>query len=184
MYFVARFVTHPKRRNAERSPPSQDSSALATPNDMAHQNGTVDVEQAVAAIVAGPRAPILEPDGTILHCVSISQVCFKYGRMTVPPVVVLGAEGLTKPPCPNSGISSYSHTNPPPNWVKSQAMRVAPTGDMANFQAFLKNGWRDVPESERWWEEAMGGPIEEKRRANLEILESLKFGLERARTIY
>ncbi|KIK74397.1 hypothetical protein PAXRUDRAFT_836001 [Paxillus rubicundulus Ve08.2h10] len=184
MYFVARFVTHPKRRNANHSPPSQDTSTPATPNCVAHQNGTVDVEQAVTAVVAGPRAPILEPDGTILHCVSVSQMCFKYGRITMPPVVVLGVEGFTKPPCPNSGISSYSHTNPPPNWVKSQAVRVAPTGNMEKFQAFLKSGWRDVPERERWWEEAMGGPIEEKRQVNLEILESLRFGLERARTIY
>jgi hypothetical protein len=126
----------------------------------------------------------MEPDGAILHCVAVSLVCFKYGRITIPPAVVLGTEGYTKPPCPDSGMSAYSHANPPPNWVKSQAIRVAPTGNMANFQAFLKSGWRDVPESERWWEEALGGPVEEKRQANLEILESLKFGLERARSIY
>ncbi|KAF8837537.1 hypothetical protein BDN67DRAFT_972879 [Paxillus ammoniavirescens] len=183
IYLIARFVTCPKRRNASRTPPSQDSTP-ATPDGMAHQNGTADVERAVAAIVAGPRAPIMEPDGAILHCVAVSLVCFKYGRITTPPAVVLGTEGYSKPPCPNSCISAYSNANPPPNWVKSQAIRVAPTGNMANFQAFLKNGWRDVPESERWWEEALGGPVEEKRRANLEILESLKFGLDRARSIY
>ncbi|KIJ12451.1 hypothetical protein PAXINDRAFT_101242 [Paxillus involutus ATCC 200175] len=184
IYLVARFVTRPKCRNASRTPRSQDSTTPATPDGVAYQNGTADVEKAVAAIVAGPRAPIMEPDGAILHCVAVSLVCFKYGRITIPPAVVLGTEGYTKPPCPDSGMSAYSHANPPPNWVKSQAIRVAPTGNMANFQAFLKSGWRDVPESERWWEEALGGPVEEKRQANLGILESLKFGLERARSIY
>ncbi|KIK91758.1 hypothetical protein PAXRUDRAFT_830552 [Paxillus rubicundulus Ve08.2h10] len=184
IYLIARFVTRPKRRNVIDAPRSQDSTTPLTPDGVAHQNGTADVEKAVAAIVSGPRAPIMEPDGAILHCVAVSLLCFKYGRITIPPAVVLGAEGYTKPPCPDSCISSYSHANPPPNWVKSQAIRVAPTGNMPNFQAFLKSGWRDVPESERWWEKALGGPVEEKRRANLDILESLKSGLDHARSIY
>jgi hypothetical protein len=54
---------------------------------------------------------------------------------------------------------------------------------MDNFRAFYRGKWREVPEGERWWEDALGGSIEAKRRANLEILESLKLGLERARTL-
>ncbi|KIJ64173.1 hypothetical protein HYDPIDRAFT_187973 [Hydnomerulius pinastri MD-312] len=189
IYLIARYVTRPVGRNAKRSPstsasatPNQGISESATPNGV-EQNGTVDVEKAVNAIVGG-RTAILEPDGSILHCVAVSQICFKHGRITIPPAVVLGAEGFTKPPAPDSGISTYSRSNPPPSWAKSQAIRVAPLGSMSKFQAFLKGGWRDVPEGERWWEEALGGSIEEKRQANLEILESLKLGLERTRSIY
>ncbi|KAF9221589.1 hypothetical protein BS17DRAFT_785016 [Gyrodon lividus] len=183
LYLIARYVTRPKGRNANFSSKGRETCTLATPSDAVHQNSTGDIEKAVNAIVTGPRAPVLEPDGAILHCVAVSQVCFKHGRITNPPAVVLGAEGFTKPPFPDSGISSYSHINPPPNWVKSQAIRVAPVGNMSNFQTFLMGGWRGVPEGERWWEEALGGLIEEKRQANLEILDSLKLGLERARTM-
>ncbi|KAF9236535.1 hypothetical protein BU15DRAFT_49876 [Melanogaster broomeanus] len=177
MYILARFVTRPKGRNATRS-------TSATVNGGAQQNGTTEVEKAVDAIVGGTRVPVLEPDGAILHCVAVSQVCFKHGRITIPPAVILGCEGFTKPPCPDTGISSYSRASPPPNWAKSQAVRVAPAGSMSKFQAFLKGGWRDIPENERWWEDALGGPIEKKRKANLEILESLKLGLEGAKSIY
>ena len=48
-----------------------------------------------------PRAPIIEPDEAILHCGAVSQVCFKWGRITppptVPPTVVLTSDGFTKP---------------------------------------------------------------------------------------
>ena len=102
------------------------------------------------------------------------------GRITVPPAVVLASEGFTKPP---SDGGSYSHANPPPNWSKAQALRVPPHGSIDNFGAFLRGKWRDIPEGERWWEDALGGPIETKRQANLEMLESLKLGLEQTRTL-
>jgi hypothetical protein len=197
---VARYVTRRSRRHAiDRSP---QSSTPSTPNDVLTpvQNGSADVEHAVTAIINPDaigtentrRAPLLEPDGAILHCVAVSQICFKRDRITVPPAVVLASEGFTKP-CgdtdadsvdgASAGVRSYSHTNPPPNWIKSQLVRVPPHGSMDNFRAFYRGKWREVPEGERWWEDALGGSIEAKRRANLEILESLKLGLERARTL-
>ena len=196
---MARYVTRRSGRHTiDRSP---QSSSPSTPNGVLTfaQNGTADVEHAVAAIINpdanGPgntrRAPIVEPDGAILHCVAVSQICFKQGRITVPPAVVLASEGFTKPygdtdtdNVDSAGARSYSHTNPPPNWIKSQSVRVPPHGSMDNFRAFYRGKWREVPEGERWWEDALGGSIEAKRQANLEILESLKLGLERVRTLY
>jgi hypothetical protein len=54
---------------------------------------------------------------------------------------------------------------------------------MSTFTKFLKGGWRDVPEDERWWEDALDGPIEEQRKANLEILDPVRKGMEGARFI-
>jgi hypothetical protein len=34
----------------------------------------------------------------------------------------------------------------------------------------MRGGWRDVPEAERWWVGALGGIVEEQRRANVEGL--------------
>jgi len=41
------------------------------------------------------------------------------------------------------------------------------------MREFLKGGWRDVPEGQRWWDEALGGAIEEKRATRLEVIRSL-----------
>jgi hypothetical protein len=54
---------------------------------------------------------------------------------------------------------------------------------MNKFRTFLMGKWRDAPEGKRWWEDTLGGSIEGKRQANLEILESLKLGLERTQTL-
>ena len=47
---------------------------------------------------------------------------------------------------------------------------------------FLKGGWRDVPEEERWWEHAFAD-IAERNAANLEEVELLKRGMEGARQV-
>ena len=136
------------------------------------------------------RAPIVEPDGALLHCVAVSQLCFKWGRLTVPPAVVLASDGFTKPYCEAEGEGindpikgAYSRTHPPPNWLNSQSLRVPPQGSMDDFRAFLGGGWRDVPDGERWWEDALNGSIEARRQANLEILDTLRQALEQARSV-
>jgi len=67
---------------------------------------------------------------------------------------------------------------------------------MKHFKEFLKGGWKKVPgydgqvestdrgETGKWWEEALGGPIEEKRKKNLKIVEALKVGMEGLRGSY
>ncbi|KAF8121094.1 hypothetical protein EV363DRAFT_958110 [Boletus edulis] len=198
LYVVARYVTQPSRRRATHRTPH--SSTPSTPNDTPAQNGSAkDVEQAVAAIVQDNNGtgrtrgvPVVESDGAILHCVAVSQICFKWDRLTVLPAIVLASEGFTKPhgdgdhvdsATTGTSVRSYSHTNPPPNWIKSQSLRVPPYGSMDNFRAFLRGKWREVPEGERWWEDALGGSIETRRQANLEIVESLKVCMERTATL-
>lgn len=201
LYIVARYVTRPTRRRHARTSPQSISSPPTPENGSLAQNGSASVEQAVAALaqadpdqngVAIRRPPIVEPDGAVLHCIAVSQICFKAGRITIPPAIVLASEGFTKPCADEVAIVNgvkgdanvYSRTNPPPNWTKSQSIRVPPCGSMEAFQAFLQGGWRDVPEGERWWEAALGGSIERKRQANLEVLNALKQGLERTRTLH
>jgi hypothetical protein len=48
------------------------------------------------------------------------------------------------------------------------------------YRAFLRGGWR---EGERWWEEALGGSLEEQRRANLGVLEGIRRGMEVVRSL-
>lgn len=221
MYVIARYVTRPKGRAMKASTTASNghatfpsvSPAEADTKDFCRSNGTAalngngsitDLEKTVTEVLAESRMPtrrpILESDGSLLHCIAISQVCFKQGRISVPPAVALASEGFTNPPSylePNVKVpAKYTHSNPPPHWAKVREIRVPPSGSMKHFKEFLQGGWKDVPCSNghtdggkvdvggRWWEEALGGPIEEKRKKNLEIVEALRMGMERIRGSY
>lgn len=136
--------------------------------------------------------PREEPDGATLHCVVITEVCFKVGRITLPPAVALAADGYSvRPSVPTATGSSlsdaakqpepYSLRNPPPYWEKIRALK--PKGNHKPMQAFFKGGWRDVPENERWWLQALGGEIEEKRRLHLDLVSGVQRGMEGARYV-
>jgi len=166
------------------STPAEDLTTPATPGNTTEVDSNLQAEKTAKAMegLAAAQSKMPESDGAILHCVAISYICFKHGRITVPPGVLLPCEGFSKPPS-TASAAPFSSTNPPAHWKKAQALRVAPSGSMSTFTKFLKGGWRDVPEDERWWEDALDGPIEEQRKANLEILDPVRKGMEGARFI-
>jgi len=57
----------------------------------------------------------------------------------------------------------------------------------------LRGGWKDIPVAERWWVDALGGVVEEQRKANVEGMGGvgggngpvgmLKNGLDGAKTL-
>lgn len=111
-------------------------------------------------------------DGKTLHCFTVSRLCFKMGRITVPPAVVMACEGFSKPP----KDGSYSHQSPPPHWAYPHALRNA-SDSLEVYRRFLAGGWRDVPKGDRWWIEPLSGPTEERRRSNLAKLEAIDRGV-------
>lgn len=125
--------------------------------------------------------PTEEPDGATVHCVGVSVQCFKIGRITVPPNLVFACEGFTGSPTDASG-KLYSLDNPPPHFVKSQELQKPdlPKGHLKTFQKFLAGGWKEVPESERWFENALGPEVEERRKKNLEAIQGVTQGLQAA----
>lgn len=132
-----------------------------------------------------------EPDGATLHCISVSQVCFKHGRITFPPGILLAASGFSAPPSSESTTGGYSHSNPPPQYPHIQSLN--PWRSPQKYREFVRGGWRDVPETERWWVDALGGVVEEQRRVNVEGLVGnleangpmglLRRGMDGARTV-
>jgi hypothetical protein len=56
-------------------------------------------------------------------------------------------------------------------------------GSPKALQTFLKGGWRDIPEGERWWESALGGVVEEKRKMELEKVQHLAAGMDGVRSL-
>lgn len=161
-----------------RTPADEGISSNGTPSPIGTPNGTADVPtitDSLNAVVAGLAGP--ETDGAILHTIVVSQMCFKIGRITVPPALVFGFNGFTNVP-------GYSRTSPHPEWAKvQQMMSKAHGGSARKAKKFLEGGWREVPENERWWEQVLGGEIEARRARNLEHVEHLRKGLEGARAL-
>lgn len=202
MFVVVRFVTPKKSKrearrvqeNAiEKALPSGDSApypSLHTPAQP-YDISTPDAASGTATpLSSGPNAaervaqlvPTEEPDGATLHCISVSELCFKIGRLTVPPALVLACEGFCGAPMPTSGTKPYSLANPPPSFVAAQAMQKKDSakGHLKTLQTFYRGGWRDVPEGERFWEVALGGEIEERRKRNLDIINGVRTGMDGA----
>ena len=145
----------------------------STPGDST--SSQLDTETALKAVTAGLIGE--EPDGATLYTIVISQVCFKIGRITVPPGIVFAANGFT-------GVSGHSLANPHPEW--SEAERIVSGhlgGSPKKLKKFLAGGWRDIPESERWWDKSLGERIEAQRVKNISMIEGLRKGLENAREL-
>jgi hypothetical protein len=208
LYLVIRFVTpkkpnsrHPRKDRAaiaavEKPTPSGDSAPFPSLHTPAHasdltsdgpSSGTA-TPQTTAQPPLSDRAsrlaqlvPAPEPDGATVHCVAVSVQCFKIGRITIPPELVLTCEGFTGVRADPTG-RPYSLANPPAAFVSAQALQRPdlPKGHMRTFQRFLQGGWKDVPSGERWFEGAMGPSVEERRKANLEAIRGVTEGMEGA----
>lgn len=148
-------------------------SLSVTPNPQ--NTAALDTENALDAVVAGLSGE--EPDGATLHTIVISQLCFKVGRITVPPQLVLGTNGFT-------GAEGYSMASPHPEWANARKQMLKPYGGNAKkLKGLFIGGWREVPEGDRWWDHALGEAVETQRLKNLASIEGLRKGLEAARAI-
>jgi hypothetical protein len=188
VYLVVRFVTRrsssrttssarPSPRDTLTLPPPAVHTAAATP--LSSGTGTpatdrlpeaVDVSAAAARITQA-AANTAEPDGATLHCVAVSVICLKHGRITVPPSLVFALEGMSSPA--PSGTRPYEATNPPPSWPHARELRE----DRDRYVKFVCGGWRNLPEEGRWWERAVGGEAERVRKERLGELKGLTSGL-------
>ncbi|KAJ4473015.1 hypothetical protein J3R30DRAFT_3296605 [Lentinula aciculospora] len=203
IYIVCRFVSKhkskrstsvtAKKNDTETSPSffhapvsSGGVSMSSTPLNSPTPVPPTDMDKLASKLLATE-----EPDGATLHTITVSQMCFKMGRITVPPAVIFAINGLCVPSTPTLDSTfdtlapeTYSPANPPPHWdkVKSIASRLH-GGSIGKLQSFLRGGWKDVPEGERWWEQAMGGAVELQRQQNLQVLDLLRKGMAGAREI-
>ncbi|THH30138.1 hypothetical protein EUX98_g4032 [Antrodiella citrinella] len=197
LYVLTRYVTHSNKKKGTRSPaptPGQNTPPVGLPFvPHTHTPATTHdtpsclapYDSALSSLIAS-LSEREEPDGATLHCVVISEVCFKIGRITVPPAVAIASDGFhARPAASEADLTKvpepYSLSNPPPHMEKIRAMKAK--GNFRPLQNFYKGGWRDVPEDERWWMTALGGEIEEKRRLNLDLVSGVQRGLEGARYV-
>ena len=121
-----------------------------------------DVAPSDLSALAAKLAKEEEPDGAIVHCVSVSILCFKIGRVTVPPALILTLNGFT-------AKDGHNRENPPKAYLKMREMG----GDVRKF---LTGGWRQ--EEEKWWDDELRDPANDVRRKNFE---GIRLGMENAR---
>ncbi|KAI0318657.1 hypothetical protein OF83DRAFT_1056532 [Amylostereum chailletii] len=190
LFAVVRFVTKPKGKKrastttdpttpAREGPPFPSmhtpASGLTTPLPVAPSTHTGDAQSAMRSLAAGVGS--VEPDGAIVNCVSVNELVFKHGRITVPPMLVYAFDGMCIP-APDKP-QTYSHANPPPHWENVRALKAQ--GERATRE-FLRGGWRDVPEGERWWEQAFAGGRETIAQ-NLARVRGVREGVDGAKLV-
>jgi hypothetical protein len=170
---VAKFVTKPKHKKetpkTEQTNTKATRAALSIPPTPGLPSGvstpttapTVDSVMSALKAQAPVSGPWMEPDGSIVNTVAVSQMC-----ITVPPAIVLAVNGFAA----HAGVP-HSHANPPPHWSEHVQPLMSPLhgGSRDKFRHFLSGGWRELPEGDRWWEHALGvGVGENDMRAGVE----------------
>jgi hypothetical protein len=163
LYIVHRFVSHRKhasRRSAPtitNGPDSDRPSSTSTPSD----SSTDLPADAARAAASAAREP--EPDGATLHCISVNLLVYKYGRITVPPVLVLAGEG-------------FGATHAQGAAARARAVQLGHKG----MRELYRGAWRAVPKGpECWWDAAMHG-LEDRIEQRVARVTGVRLGLEGA----
>jgi len=189
LYIVTRYVTRPNNKKSRSGKDANSGSVTSldsAPIPVLHTPATGTNTPSSTSNGQSPQATSLltessmrkeEPDGATLNCVNVSEICFKVGRITVPPAIALALNGCC---LPSMSEKPYSHENVPPYWENVRKMLADPK----DAQKFMSGGWRELPVEERWWEHALGGAIEEKRKVTLELVQGVRRGMEGAKSVY
>ncbi|KAI5117564.1 hypothetical protein M0805_009642 [Coniferiporia weirii] len=192
VYAVARFVSKGKSSSDDskvRQRLQDASSTLASgassssmPFPQLHTPASGDISSSGSATPnPEPKSSLIssaselealwkEAPGETLHCIAINELCFKSGRVTVPPALVFAAAGC--------GLDADA-------WARVNQLRNPRANGSGkekgkSMREFMRSAWRDVPVGSRWWDDAMA-PFEAERVRRLAVLKGVQEGLDAAR---
>ncbi|KAJ7429803.1 hypothetical protein B0H11DRAFT_2211868 [Mycena galericulata] len=135
------------------------------PNGTQNGHGSQDPDAISRALLARAKeeAQEEEEDGAVVYTIVVSQLCFKHGRITIPPALVLAANGFYAGDNseslgnPNSNIISNADTDKdtnrtkrkaPPHWPTVRALTrqstSTPSKRLPGLTALFRGGWRGV----------------------------------------
>ncbi|CEL58631.1 hypothetical protein RSOLAG1IB_08693 [Rhizoctonia solani AG-1 IB] len=100
-----------------------------------------------------------DTDGALIHCIAVSAICFKHGRITVPPNIVLATSGYS--------LTEPGDTN---NWLCARRLRERGRVAMSEF---FRGGWKS--EDNKFWE--VVPKVETERIKRLAELKKLTEGM-------
>ncbi|KAJ7692548.1 hypothetical protein B0H17DRAFT_982075, partial [Mycena rosella] len=182
IWVISRFVKPPSKRSkfkASSAPVSNTdsnsaSASTALPdiftgiaNGNASENGpkTGAPPSATAQALLARAAQTPEADGALVYTVTVAQLCYKLGRRTVPPAVIMAANGFSAPlsasaaldipDTPSSSLDTPSPSlgtavrTPPAHWAETRALRAS----IPALTAFYAGGWREP--AGQWWRGAL-----------------------------
>ncbi|KAJ7247099.1 hypothetical protein C8J57DRAFT_1241247 [Mycena rebaudengoi] len=158
-----------------------------------HTNDGTATPEAIGRTLLAAAVREEEPEGGVLCTIVVSQLCFKQGRITIPPAVVLASNGFCAPPpspsSPSSGNLQKQSSSDATSSHFTASIRALSTPTAGGsprraLAAFYAGGWRTVPPAERWWDHALSGlDAELRERLRLFGEEGLKGGLGAVRAM-
>ncbi|CAE6358263.1 unnamed protein product [Rhizoctonia solani] len=191
MYLVTKFVSHPKSsKSSSPVKPSHNSHAKPTtipaitaPSTPLMTETSTPAEPVVlgdgtstsfdASTVDTKLTPNTLPkstlrthddDGALIHCIAVSTYCFKHGRITVPPRIVLAMCGF-----------SLTEVGDKSNWTNANLLRDRRSVRVSDF---LRGGWKS--ENNRFWE--AGPRVDAECAKRVADLKKLTEGMDGLRT--
>ncbi|CEL58632.1 hypothetical protein RSOLAG1IB_08694 [Rhizoctonia solani AG-1 IB] len=190
IYLVAKFVSHPKKsKSGSHGKPPHNAHAkptaipaITTPSTPLVTETSTPAEPVIPAVGATsfdastvddklspdiPSKSVLrthDDDGALIHCIAVSTYCFKHGRITVPPKVVLAMCGF-----------SLTEAGDKNNWTNANVLRDRRS---ARISDFLRGGWKS--EDNTFWEASPKVDAERTRR--VADLKKLTEGMDGLRT--
>ena len=120
IYLVARFITYTNDSNGESQAKVKDEDTRPISSNGIPYTSSSSLRLTVPAgsethLDFAPLGahPLALEDGTTLHCIAVSQLVFKHGRITIPPALGIALNGFSRAPAPDyaSGpLPSFSAT--------------------------------------------------------------------------
>ncbi|KAF8316484.1 uncharacterized protein EI90DRAFT_3158886 [Cantharellus anzutake] len=148
-------IIHPDTTSAGTASSSAVPSGLVSPAP-GSSNGGASTPSGTRIFIETPPVP----EGAILHATGVSQYCFKFGRITVPPRVAYI-------------VSGFGDTR---RWERLQRVREGKEGK-GKLSQLLSGGWKDTSEGDFWsFEEFEAEGL--KRGAQMKLLKEVMEGLE------
>ncbi|KAF5380747.1 hypothetical protein D9757_007140 [Collybiopsis confluens] len=151
-YLVARFVTKSDNKHQASHVKSGSPRILLNDNSL-------------------PLALLHDLEGLTLRTIAVSRICFKIGRITVPPAVVFATNGMSVGPRELNGAlkisareeerqeglkeeggeptlltEDFSLSNPPPSWTHHARHLITKMhgGSEGKLKEFYRGGWKKV----------------------------------------
>ncbi|TEB27137.1 hypothetical protein FA13DRAFT_960169 [Coprinellus micaceus] len=147
-YIVHRFVTKPKK-NAKKqiaATPTATVSRTAVGPEELSGNGTPVTSASTNSEgrSSSPCRTSSRPRSTTARlCIpsSAQQLCFKVGRITIPPELIFAINGFSG--VPGDEAKPFTATNPPPHWetVEAMALKSLGKGGGRRPMADFLEGW-------------------------------------------
>ncbi|KAJ3724200.1 hypothetical protein DFJ43DRAFT_635279 [Lentinula guzmanii] len=172
-YLIFRFVTiENKYKKNQHSSSANVPRILITPPELNKHHSPDPVHFPLSSNLHHSQSGVnLNSHPTVpdskLHTIAVSRICFKVGRITVPPAIVFTTNGMSMHPwevCTNGtekgmasslsspspfAVAKFSHNNPPPSWTEHGLYLIAKThsGDEAKLREFYRGAWRNTEEA-------------------------------------